>query len=598
MQTTTSARVAALRQWLRTHNYSAIIIPHEDEFLSEYLPEHNDRLHWLTGFTGSAGLCVITTNKAAIFVDGRYTVQVTKQVPADIFEYQHLIEQPFTDWLVANLAQHSQIAIDPKLHSTSQYRHICDKLAGYQLRSIDNNPIDELWVDRPAPLLSNAYLMDVALTGKSSQNKRRELGNNLRQQGVDAAIISQLDSICWLLNIRGHDVPHLPVLLTCAILYQSGEVQFFIDSARLPGNFIEHVGMDVFVYAPCELEQQLNALEGKQVAVDTNATNAWITQTLSNNGANIIDSEDPCLYAKAVKNSTEIAGMQDCHIKDGVAVSRFLAWLDNQVANGQLHDEATLSNKLSAFRQQESSLVDLSFATISAAASNAAMCHYNHLDQAAPATLELNNVYLVDSGGQYLNGTTDITRTIAVGECSAEIKQAFTLVLKGHIALACARFPTGTCGHQLDTLARQHLWAHGLDYDHGTGHGVGHCLSVHEGPQRISKVASKVALQPGMVLSNEPGYYKGDAYGIRIENLELVVEVATEGERATLGFAALTRAPIDKRLVDTSLLTQQELDWWNAYHQRVWQDVSPFLQGEDLAWLQQATAELTLTQLA
>ena len=589
MQTTIIERVSALRDWLSSAKLNAIIIPHEDEFLGEYLPEHNDRLRWITGFTGSAGLCVITLDKAAIFIDGRYTVQVKKQVPAEIFEYCHLHDEPFTNWIANNLAANSKIVIDPKLHSTNSFNSINQKLSSYSLTVTEENPIDALWQDRPAPLLSNAYLMDVNLTGKSSAEKRQQLAAKLAEDQIDAAIICQLDSICWLLNIRGNDVPHLPVLLTTAILHSSGEVQLFIDAERLPSTFINHVGMDVFIYTPKELAQQLKALEGKKVAVDFAATNAWISQTLEKNGALVRPAEDPCLHMKAVKNSTEIAGMRASHIRDGVAITKFLAWLDAEVAKGNLYDEGELSDKLLALRQQDSSLVDLSFSTISAAGSNAAMCHYNHMDQQQPAKLELNNVYLVDSGGQYPDGTTDITRTVAIGECSAEIKHAFTLVLKGHIALATARFPQGTCGHQLDTLARQYLWAYGLDYDHGTGHGVGHCLSVHEEPQRISKVANNVALAAGMVLSNEPGYYQDDAFGIRIENLELVVAVPTQGSRQTLGFEPLTRAPIDRRLVDLSLLSDTEINWWNNYHQLVWQDLSPLIQGKDLEWLKQAT---------
>ncbi|KKD59641.1 X-Pro aminopeptidase [Grimontia sp. AD028] len=587
-------RVDALRRWLEEQALDALIIPHEDEFLGEYIPEHNERLHWATGFTGSAGAAVIARDKAAMFVDGRYTVQVRKQVPGDIFEYRHLIEEPALQWLQDNLPQGSKVAVDPRLHSANWLASAEKLVEGkLDLVCVDTNPVDTAWHDRPAPLLTNARLMGTNIVGQNSEDKRREIGTAIAKSGADAALLSQLDSICWLLNIRGGDVSRLPVVLASAIVNAKGEVTLFIDPARLPEGFSAHVGEGVSVQAPEALESALAALSGQSVLVDPQTSNAWASQVLNQNGAIIVHAADPCMLPKAAKNAVEVAGMKASHVRDGVAVSRFLAWLDKEVAAGNLPNEAELSNKLYSFRELDKTLADLSFDTISAAGGNAAMCHYNHLNQADPGELELNNVYLVDSGGQYPDGTTDITRTVAIGECSDEVKQAFTLVLKGHISLATARFPKGTAGSQLDALARQHLWANGFDYDHGTGHGVGHFLSVHEGPQRIAKAPSTVALLPGMVLSNEPGYYRADAFGIRIENLELVVEVPTQGDMTVLGFESLTRAPIDRRLVDVSLLTDNEIAWWNDYHQKVWQDVSPALGGEDLAWLEQATAALS-----
>lgn len=327
--------------------------------------------------------------------------------------------------------------------------------------------------------------------------------------------------------------------------------------------------------------------------LDPSTSNAWFTLVLQNAGAELINEADPCLLSKAAKNATEIAGMKACHIRDGVAMAKFLCWLDSEVSAGKFHNEAQLAEKLHAFRAEDPTLVDLSFDTISAAGSNAAMCHYNHQNQPEPGQLNNNSLYLVDSGGQYLDGTTDITRTIAIGEPSEAMKRQFTLVLKGHIALARARFPHGTCGHQLDVLARQHLWAEGYDYDHGTGHGVGHFLSVHEGPQRISKVYNPVALRPGMVLSNEPGYYRAEQFGIRIENLELVVEITTQGDHPMLGFESLTRCPIDTRAIDVNRLTKPELAWLNQYHQQVWQEVGPLVTGEVKAWLEKATQPIS-----
>ncbi|GAB6263492.1 aminopeptidase P family protein [Photobacterium sp. 53610] len=594
MQSVISQRVAQIRQWLEAEQLDALVIPHEDEYLGEYIPEHNERLLWATGFTGSAGAAVIGRDKAAMFVDGRYVVQVRKQVPGDVFEYRHLIEEPPMQWVADHFAAGSKIAVDPRLHSGAWLKRTQQSLdSSLELVLLNTNPIDTLWQDRPAPTLSDARLMGLDFVGQHSSEKRANIAASLQKQKADAVLLTQLDSIAWLLNIRGSDVQCLPVLLSTAILHNDGSVDFFIDESRLPVEFAAHVGEGVRIQAPETLEHRLKALNGKHVLLDPATSNAWAGQTLRDAGAVILEGADPCMLPKAAKNPTEVAGMKASHIRDGVAVSKFLAWVDRQVAAGNLLDEATLADQLWQFRIEDPSCTDVSFDTISAAGGNAAMCHYNHNNQPEPGVLQMDNVYLVDSGGQYPDGTTDITRTIAVGNPGDEVKQTFTLVLKGHIALASARFPRGTTGSQLDALARQHLWAHGFDFDHGTGHGVGHFLNVHEGPQRISKVPNPTALLPGMVLSNEPGYYRADAFGIRIENLELVVEVPTEGDMTVLGFESLTRAPIDRRLVDLSLMTDSELAWLNTYHQTVFDVISPSLQGEDLTWLKQATAPLS-----
>lgn len=593
MHNSIAERVSALRGWLTQQGLDAVIIPHEDEYLGEYVPQHNERLHWIAGFTGSAGAAVITQDKAAIFVDGRYTVQVRKQVPESTFEYRHLIEEPFLDWLQETLATGSKVGFDPRMHRASWLKAAQRKLDGeLQLVATSTNPVDQLWTDRPEALVSPVRLMSDEFVGQNSQSKRSLIAQQLMKKKADAAILTELDSICWLLNIRGLDVSRLPVLLSHAIIHVDASVDFFLDPSRIPSEFTQHVGADVRVHHPDQLEAQLRVLSGQKVIVDSATSNAWFTLVLQNSGVEIIDDADPCLLPKAAKNATEVAGMKACHVRDGAAMAKFLAWLDNEVANQRLHDEGFLSDRLQAFREEDASLADLSFDTISAAGSNAAMCHYNHINQATPGQLALNSLYLVDSGGQYTDGTTDITRTIAIGQPSDEMIQQFTLVLKGHIALARARFPKGTCGHQLDVLARQHLWANGYDYDHGTGHGVGHFLSVHEGPQRISKVFNNVALLPGMVLSNEPGYYRADAFGIRIENLELVVEMETKGDFSVLGFESLTRCPIDKRAINVDMLTRPELAWLNDYHQKVWQQVSPLVEGETKEWLRQATSAI------
>ncbi|MCZ4391119.1 aminopeptidase P family protein [Vibrio alginolyticus] len=590
MHNDTQSRVNAIREWLAQHNIDALLVPHEDEYLGEYVPAHNERLHWLTGFTGSAGAAVITKDKAAIFVDGRYTVQVTKQVPADLFEYRHLIEEPALDWIKDHLANGASVAIDPRMHNSAWLDMAQAKLAGtLELKILDSNPIDELWHDRPAPVVSDVRLMATETVGQSSESKRQEIAELVKKAGADSAVITALDSICWLLNVRGLDVSRLPVLLSHAILHSDSSVEYFLDPARLPAEFDAHVGAGVTVHHPEALQARLENLTGKNVLVDPTTSNAWFKLVLQNAGASVVSKADPCLMPKAAKNAVEIAGMKACHIRDGVAMSKFLSWLDAEVVAGNLHDEATLADKLEAFRSEDPTLMDLSFDTISAAGGNAAMCHYNHENQPEPGKLELNTLYLVDSGGQYLDGTTDITRTIAIGQPSQEMIKQFTLALKGHIGVARARFPKGTRGYQIDTLARQHLWAEGYDYDHGTGHGVGHFLSVHEGPASISKKQIDVPLTEGMVLSNEPGYYRADAFGIRIENLELVVETPTNGDFPVLSFESLTRCPIDKRNINVDMLTRPELAWLNDYHQKVWDEISPLVEGDVKEWLRQAT---------
>ncbi|MCQ9048755.1 aminopeptidase P family protein [Vibrio parahaemolyticus] len=593
MHNDTLSRVNAIREWLAQHNIDALLIPHEDEYLGEYVPAHNERLHWLTGFTGSAGAAVITQDKAAIFVDGRYTVQVTKQVPNELFEYRHLIEEPALDWIQDNLTANASVAIDPRMHSSAWLDMAQAKLAGkLELNILSGNPIDELWHDRPAPVVSDVRLMPTKAVGQSSESKRKEIAQLVAKAGADSAVITALDSICWLLNVRGLDVSRLPVLLSHAILHADSSVEYFLDPARLPAEFAAHVGTGVTVHHPEALQSRLEVMSGKKVLLDPAISNAWFKLVLQNAGASVIAAADPCLMPKAAKNEVEIAGMKACHIRDGVAMSKFLCWLDAEVAAGNLHDEATLADRLEAFRKEDPTLMDLSFDTISAAGGNAAMCHYNHENQPEPGKLELNTLYLVDSGGQYLDGTTDITRTIAIGQPSAEMIKQFTLALKGHIGVARARFPKGTRGYQIDTLARQHLWAEGYDYDHGTGHGVGHFLSVHEGPASISKKQIDVPLTEGMVLSNEPGYYRADAFGIRIENLELVVETPTNGDFPVLSFESLTRCPIDKRNINVDMLTRPELAWLNDYHQKVWEQISPLVDGEVKEWLREATLPL------
>ena len=580
-------RLASIRNWMSENNIDALIIPHEDEYLSEYIPPECERLAWATGFTGSAGVAVILNNKAAIFVDGRYTVQVRNQVDESLLEYKHLVSDPYLKWIKANTKSGTKVGYDARLHRANWVK-TAKKILGKKLEliSIYENPIDLNWDDKPAVKCAKALLLDEKFTGKSSSDKRNEIANTLNTQNLDAAFLTQLDSIAWLLNIRGSDVPCNPVLLCHAIVFADASVDLFINLDKIPDGFENHVGSGVLTFSPDEIKNRISTLSGKKVIYNSTGSNAYCAQLLSEANVNIVNGDDPCVLPKACKNDVELRGMKDCHIRDAVAECEFLAWFDDQVNQGNMLDEATLANKLDGLRAEQDMYKGLSFGTISAAAGNAAMCHYSHLNQDIPGNLEMNSVYLVDSGGQYLDGTTDITRTIAIGNPSDFIKKMFTLVLKGHISLGSARFPHGIGGQHMDTLARQFLWHHGYDFDHGTGHGVGCFLNVHEGPHRIGKGSNKVPLIPGMIVSNEPGYYEDDQFGIRCENLVFVKESIKEG---LYEFENLTFVPFDTRLIDKSLMTDVELNWLNEYHKEVFEKISPLVSDDTLAWLKNAT---------
>ena len=581
-------RLAAIRQGMKEDNLDAFIVPRADEFLGEYVPPQNERLKWVSGFTGSAGAAIILKESAAIFVDGRYTIQVRQQVPADQFEFHHFIEEPPVKWLSETLPQASRVGFDSRMSTFDWYENagrMLDK-KGISLVEVAENPIDRHWHDRPEPDQALAMLLDESYTGESSESKRQRVAEAIAEKGADVALITQLDSIAWLLNIRGADVPRLPVLLSFATLGRDAEMTLYTDPRKLPNDFSGHVGDGVTVRDFDDLAQALESLgdAGLKILADPATANAWCQLRCRESGAELIAGTDPAIIPKAQKNKVELNGMRNCHVRDGSAVSRYLAWIEREVAAGNLYDEGELSDRLELFRRELSDIHDLSFDTISAAGANGALCHYNHMN-GTPAMLEMNNLYLVDSGGQYLDGTTDITRTVIIGEATVEHRRMFTLVLKGHIALASAIFPKGTSGVQLDVLARQFLWQAGLDYDHGTGHGVGTFLSVHEGPQRIGKSGPQQELLPGMVISNEPGYYQEDCFGIRCENLIVVVE----RDDGMLSFETITFAPFDRRLVDTSIMTVDEIDWLNQYHEAVRNKLSPMLKGEDQDWLHEAT---------
>ena len=581
-------RLTLVREEMAKHNLDAFVVPRADEYLGEYVPPQNERLAWLTGFTGSAGMAIILKETAAIFVDGRYTIQARQQVPDAAFEFHHLVDSPPIKWLAETLKSGSRVGVDTRMHSLTWHEASQKTLAkkGMELLAMPENPIDLHWKDRPQPETGLAILLGEEYTGESSESKRQRIGHLIKKAGADLALVSQLDSIAWLLNIRGGDVPRLPVLLGFATLDAEGQMLLYTNPAKLPNDFSQHVGEGVNVTDESSLAEDLNKLgaAGTGILADPNMANAWCQLQCKEAGAEIIAGTDPVLLPKAQKNATELAGIRNCHVRDGAAVTRYLAWIEREVSQGRLHDEAELSDQLEKFRQEVPDIHDLSFDTISAAGANAALAHYNHLN-GTPAKLEMDNLYLVDSGGQYLDGTTDITRTLIIGEASEEHRRMFTLVLKGHIALACAVFPRGTSGIQLDALARQFLWQAGKDYDHGTGHGVGAFLNVHEGPQRISKSGPQEALLPGMVISNEPGYYQEGCYGIRCENLVVVCK----REDGMHYLDTITFAPFDLRLVDASMMTAEEINWLNQYHAEVREKLSPLLNAEDRKWLDDAT---------
>lgn len=587
-------KLEALRVLMTDSHIDALLIPRADEYLGEYLPPHNERLLWATGFTGSAGLAIILAESAALFVDGRYTVQVREQVDTELFEIHHLVEEPPVRWLAATLPANSRVCCDPRLHSLRWYRETRATLEQADIELIANadNLVDRSWQDRPAPRVMPALLLSEEYTGEASVVKRSRLGQEVAAQGADAALIFAPESVSWLLNVRGRDVPKMPVLQSSAILHASGDVTVMVNPGRIPEGFMEHVGQGVTVVVETEAAGVLSQLANRKVLADPAEANAAWQLDLIECGAELIEGTDPVLWAKACKNEVELTGTRRAHLRDAVAGIRFLAWLDEEVAAGNTQDEASLADRLNNLRAEQAGFHDLSFDTISASGPNAAQCHYNHLN-GTPRVLQPDSVYLVDSGGQYTDGTTDVTRTVAIGDPGPDVRRMFTLVLKGHIALALARFPRGTTGAQLDALARQFLWREGYDFDHGTGHGVGVFLGVHEGPQRISKQAHQVDLRAGMIVSNEPGYYRDGAFGIRCENLQVVREAPADcGDGGMLEFETLTLMPFDRRLLDLSLLDATEQVWLETYHSRVRDTIGPMLRSRELAWLEQATRPL------
>ena len=591
-------RLAALQAQLTQDRLTGFVVPLTDEHMSEYVGSYAQRLEWLTGFGGSAGSAAVLGSKAAIFTDGRYTLQVRQQVPGELFDYQDVPQTSAAGWLADHAGASDRIGYDAWLH-TRGWVVATDRLLaarGAQLVAVSANPIDAIWRDRPAPSAAPLKVQLDEHAGRSAAEKRGEIAGWLQGRGADAVVITALDSIAWLLNVRGADVSRTPVALAFAIVHADAGVDLFIAPEKLTPEVRAHLGDAVRAQPRAEFAGALAGFAGKTVAVDPASAVAAIFAGLAEGGATVVEARDPCLLPKAVKNPVEIAGTIAAHRRDGAALTRFLHWFDGEAPKGNL-TELTAAARLQQFREATNMLEDLSFDTISAAGPNGASPHYR-VSEASSLPIRHDEIYLVDSGGQYRDGTTDVTRTLIVGTPTAEMKDRFTRVLKGHIALARAVFPAGTRGVQLDSLARQFLWAAGLDYNHGTGHGVGSFLSVHEGPQRIaaawsSQPGNDEPLQAGMILSNEPGYYKAGEYGIRIENLVLVEPRDVPGaEKPMLGFRELTLAPIDRNLIDTGLLDATERDWLNAYHARVQAEIGPQLDDAGQAWLAAATAAL------
>ena len=587
-------RLAALRVELKNQGLDGFAVPLTDEHQSEYVAGYAQRLAWLTGFLGSAGFAIVTADAAAIFVDGRYTIQVKDQVDDTVFKHCHFAEGTPLKWLTKHVKEGDVVGYDPFLHTQPWVDAASKKLAskGAKIKPVTKNPIDAVWADQPDEPNKAVVSQPLEYSGVASGDKREQLAKILSEQGADVGVLTALDSIAWLFNIRSDDVLNTPVSLAFATIHSDATATLYIDPIKVDNVLREHLGNGVEVREKSTFIDGLKGLgvEGKTVLVDPATASSAIFSALSGAGAKIVKDMDPCALPKSRKNKTEQEGAKTAHVRDGGAICTFLHWLSIEAPKGGL-DELSAAAKLQSIREKGDIFQDLSFRTISAAGPNGAICHYS-VSEETNRPIENNSIYLVDSGGQYFDGTTDITRTIAVGAPTPEQKDRFTRVLKGHIALATAIFPKGTTGSQLDALARKPLWDVGLDYDHGTGHGVGSYLAVHEGPGRIANTPNTIALEEGMIFSDEPGYYKAGEYGIRIENLVLVSKVKTSGDRDMLGFNTLTLAPIDHNLIETSLLTADELAWLNAYHARVNAEISPLVDAETKAWLQKVTSTL------
>jgi len=592
LMSTYEARLKALREQMQKDGLDGFVVPICDEHMSEYVGEYAQRLGWLTGFGGSAGSAIVLKDKAAMFIDGRYVVQVRDQVDGTLYEYVNVADQKPHEWLAANAPKGSKIGYDSWLHTREWAETASKALAksGAELIAVSNNPIDAVWEDQPQRSPEKLAVHGDQYAGKSARDKRADVAAWLKDKGYDATVVAALDSVAWFFNVRGKDIANTPVPLAYAIVRADETATLFVAPEKLTDAVREHLGNHVEIRDYDEMAEALSDMGGKTVAVDPERSVAAIFEALDKAGATIVKDRDPTILAKAIKNETEIAGHKAAQKRDGAALTKFLHWMANEAPKGGL-DELSAAARLREFRAENLELKDLSFRTISAAGDHGALPHYS-VNEETNQPIEMNSLYLVDSGGQYLDGTTDVTRTVPIGEASGDMKRHYTLVLKGHIALATVRFPEGTTGTHLDALARHPLWQAGLDYDHGTGHGVGVYLGVHEGPQRIAKPWNAVPLAPGMIVSNEPGFYREGQYGIRIENLQYVTPPTDipGGERKMLGFRNLTWAPLSRDLIVLDMLSPAEHDWVNAYHAEVLAKVGPLVDGEAGDWLKAACA--------
>jgi Xaa-Pro aminopeptidase len=590
------ARVAAqrlpeIRQEMKRLNIDGLLVPHDDEYLNEYTPPQFERLLWATGFSGSAGALLVTPDAAVLFIDGRYTEQARLETPAEHFEYEDLRALPPWQWLRDNPGRVSRLGYCSKLHSQDEISHIesTDHLEPLELVPLDEHPIDDLWDERPNSETKAPYPHAIEYSGEDSSVKRKRIGDELKRAGADVIVFSNPNATAWLLNIRGDDVPHTPVALCRTVLHADGTAAAFFAGHEITEELRSHLGTDVEISDEVNFGDYLRSMGAakKTVLVNKKVCPGFVYQALSESGATIREADDPLILLRGIKNEVEVEGFRRAHVRDGVAMVKFLRWLEENWMKDISEIDAV--RRLEAFRAEDDALQDISFDTISGSGPNGAIIHYR-VSEASNRKLSGGELFLVDSGGQYLEGTTDITRTIALGEPDAECKDRFTRVLQGHIGLAAVKFPPDTSGYQLDILARQPLWNAGLDYAHGTGHGVGTFLGVHEGPQSIAKKAPWVPLQPGMILSNEPGFYVEGEYGIRIENLVVVRDSAMKD---MLEFETLTLTPIDKSLIEPSLMSAAEIAWLDDYHDRVWETLSPLLSESDAMWLREATTPLT-----
>ncbi|MCA1457870.1 aminopeptidase P family protein [Bradyrhizobium sp. BRP22] len=590
-----TARLAAFREELARRKLTGFVIPRADQQQNEYVAPSEERLAWLTGFTGSAGLAIVLMREAALFVDGRYTLQAGKQVDPKAWQIQPLVDPPPEYWLTKHLSAGDRLGFDPWLHTSAAAERLaaaCAK-AGAELVAVDSNPIDAIWSERPHPPLGPVSIHGRQFAGEAEAEKLERIRDEINKLGVDALVLSDSHAVAWTFNIRGADVSHTPLPLSYALVPREGRPTVFIDHRKLSNRTRDHLEQSADVKEPDRLTLKLTELaqRGASIALDTATAADALNRLITTAGGRPVRGNDPVSLLKAVKNAAEIQGTRSAHQRDAVALARFLAWIGREAPLGKLTEIDTVE-ALETFRRETGALKDVSFPTIAGTGPNGAIVHYR-VTRKSNRRIVSGDLLLIDSGAQYEDGTTDVTRTIAIGEPTAEMRDRFTRVLRGHIAIARAVFPDGTTGAQLDTLARQYLWQAGIDFEHGTGHGVGSYLSVHEGPARISKLGI-TPLKRGMILSNEPGYYKTDAYGIRIENLELVIGVEISGaEKPMNAFETLTLAPIDRRLVDATMLSEAELNWLNDYHARVKTEVRPHLDDDATKlWLDEATASL------